>query len=393
LPKRRRVWIGLAAVLLGLLVLVGLVVVPRLRSDDPTTVTVMTRNLYLGADINRPIRAATGRTGSEALVALGQANHELRRIVDRTDFRTRSRLVAAEIAATRPDLVGLQEVALWRSGPMELDQLGRPNATTVDYDFLDTLLTDLARRSVVYDVVQSQDESDVEGPAFTGDPTAGTAESTRDVRLTLRDVLLVRADAGITVADHGSGQYQNRLEIQLSGIPYAYIRGFAWADLEIGRSRLRVVTTHLESESADLALAQATELLAGPAGPRSGLTVIACDCNSDPKNQTVRPPDSVPPAAAYQRLIGSGGFADSWLAQGPAAGLGFTFGLSEGLDDPDPSFSRRIDFVLARGLPAERLAASRAEVTGEEPADRDPGTGLWPSDHAGVVSRFPLSGA
>jgi endonuclease/exonuclease/phosphatase family metal-dependent hydrolase len=378
--------------LIGLVVLVVLVVVPRLRGDDPTTVTVMTRNLYLGADINRPVRAATGLTGPEALLALGQANHELRSIVDRTDFRIRSRLMAAEIAATRPDLVGLQEVALWRSGPMELDQLGHPNATTVDYDFLDTLLTELARRSVVYDVVQSQDQSDVEGPAFTGDPTTGTAESTRDVRLTLRDVLLVRADAGITVADRGSGQYQNRLEIELSGIRYAYISGFAWADLEIGRSRLRMVTTHLESESADLALAQAEELLAGPAGPRPGLTVITCDCNSDPQNQTVRPPASVSPAAAYQRLTGSGGFADSWLAQGPAAGHGFTFGLGEGVNDPAPSFSRRIDFVLARGLAPERLAAGRGEVTGEEPADRDPGTGLWPSDHAGVVSRLPLSG-
>ena len=384
---RKRIWVGLVAVLVGLVVVIALVVVPRLRSEDPTAVTVMTRNLYLGADINRPVRAVTGRTGAEALVALGQANHQLREIVDRTDFRIRSRLVAAEIAETRPDLVGLQEVALWRSGPMELDQLGRPNAGTVDYDFLDILLTELARRSVVYDVVQSQDASDVEGPAFTGDPILGTAESTRDVRLTLRDVLLVRSDAPIRVAERGSGQYQHRLEIELAGIPYAYVRGFAWADLRIGRSRLRLVTTHLESESADLALAQATELLAGPAGEESGPTVITCDCNSDPLGQTVRPPDSVPPAAAYQKLTGSGGFTDSWLALGPAAGLGFTFGLSETVDDAAPRFSRRIDLVLARGLPA-----GRGEVTGEEPAERDPGTGLWPSDHAGVVIQLPLSG-
>ena len=89
----------------------------------------MTRNLYLGGNIDRPIRAAYDRTGAEGVLALGHANHELREIVDRTDFRTRSRLLAAEIAAARPDLVGLQEVALWRHGPMQLDKIGQLNAT------------------------------------------------------------------------------------------------------------------------------------------------------------------------------------------------------------------------------------------------------------------------
>ena len=386
-------WIGLAAVTVAALTsAAALVLLPRLSSDSPSTVTVMTRNVYLGADVNRPVRAVAGRTGPEALIALGQANHEVREILDHTDFAVRSRLLAAEMAAAGADVVGLQEVALWRSGPMELDQLGRLNAATVDYDFLSLLLTELERRGTRYDVVQAQNSSDVEAPAFTGDPFAGTAEAGRDIRLTLRDVILIRADSPITVADRGSGQYRARLDISLGGIPYSYIRGFAWADLEIGQTELRFITTHLESESADLTLAQAEELLAGAAAERSGLTVIACDCNSDPQHQSVRPGNSVPPAAAYARLTGSGGFADTWLAQGPAAGPGFTFGLGEDVNDPTAQFSRRIDLVLARGLRPEQLAASRCEVTGDQPADRDPGTGLWPSDHAGVVVELPLSG-
>ncbi|HEV2929377.1 MAG TPA: hypothetical protein VGW74_11850, partial [Propionibacteriaceae bacterium] len=182
------------------------------------------------------------------------------------------------------------------------------------------------------------------------------------------------------------------LDINLAGLPYSYVRGYAWADLEVGQTRLRFVATHLESESADVALAQAEELLAGAAADRPDPMVIACDCNSDPQNQTIRPPDFVPPAAAYDRLTGNGGFTDTWLTQGPGAGPGFTFGLGESVDDAAARFSRRIDMVLVRGLPAERLAASRGEVTGDEPADRDPGTGLWPSDHAGVVTELPLSG-
>jgi endonuclease/exonuclease/phosphatase family metal-dependent hydrolase len=378
---RRRIWIGLAAAVAVLVVAVAVVVVPRLSTADPATVTVMTRNLYLGADIDRPVRAASGRTGPAALLALGLANHEVREMVDRTDFAVRGRLLAAEISAARPDVVGLQEVALWRSGPLQLDQLGRPNASAVDYDFLSMLVLELERRQADYEVVQAQDSSDVEGPAFTGDPTNGTEHLARDVRLTLRDVILVRTGAGITVAGRGSGQYQARIDIELGGIPYSYIHGFAWADLELGHTRLRFVTTHLESESAEVTLAQADELLAGAAAGGSGLTVIACDCNAEP----------VPSNAAYTRLTADG-FADAWLAQGSAAGPGFTFGLGEDLRDPVARFRRRIDLVLAKGLPPERLAASHGEVTGDEPADRDPGTGLWPSDHAGVVIQLPLGG-
>ena len=43
-------------------------------------------------------------------------------------------------------------------------------------------------------MVQVQEEADVEGPAFP-DPRHETGRTGRDVRLTLRDVILVRADA------------------------------------------------------------------------------------------------------------------------------------------------------------------------------------------------------
>jgi hypothetical protein len=64
----------------------------------------------------------------------------LREVVDRTDFATRSKLLADEIASVRPNVLGLQEVALWRHGQLELDQAGRTDATEVDYDFLAILL-------------------------------------------------------------------------------------------------------------------------------------------------------------------------------------------------------------------------------------------------------------
>ena len=241
----------------------------------------MSRNIYLGGDIGRPMLATAGKTGLAALVAFGNSNDELRQVVDDTNFPARSKLLAAEIAAERPDVVGLQEVALWRSGPLELNAIGTVNAETVDYDFLATLTADLAAVGAQYRVVNVQQESDVEGPAFKGNPFAGTMTSPRDVRLTMRDAMLVRVDPGLTVQASGGGQYATRLPVNVGGVPFVFIRGYNWADVRVGSTVTRVVNTHLEAASSDIALGQAIELVAGPANSPHP-TVIVCDCNSDP---------------------------------------------------------------------------------------------------------------
>jgi endonuclease/exonuclease/phosphatase family metal-dependent hydrolase len=383
--RGRRTGIGVAAILVLCVGLVTALVVYR-ATAGPRTVTVMTQNLYIGADITRPIRAAAGRTGRDAVLALGHANHELRQIVDRTDFSTRSGLLADEIAKARPDLLGLQEVALWRHGPMELNRLGQPDATTVDYDFLQVLLGRLAARGLTYEVAGVQQESDVEAPAFTGDPFAGTASAAQDVRLTVRDVILVHRGYEVRVLNSGGGSYQHRLDVTLGGAPFSFVRGFSWAAVSVGSFRFRFVTTQLESQSADLALAQAEELLAGPAADTSISTVMVCDCNSDPANSSVPSGDSVPKSAAYQLITGEGRFGDLWLQQQPSPGRGFTAGLSELVNDATAvGLSRRLDLALARPAEGARLTVRRADVTGDELGDRDPRTGLWPSDHAGLV--------
>lgn len=349
----------------------------------------MTRNLYLGGDITRPVRAVQGLTGRDALLALGHATHELRAVVHRTDFPVRSGLLAAEISANRPDLVGLQEVALWRHGPLQLDQLGQPNATEVDEDFLELLRAQLAERGVGYDVATTQPESDVEAPAFTGDPFAGTAEQTRDVRLTISDVVLVRQGSGIRVLDRGGGSYSQRLDLDLAGLPFSFVRGYAWVDVASGPVRFRFVTTHLESQSSTVALAQATELVSGSATHPGPTTVVVCDCNSNPDRSTPSGGVSVAPDAAYRALTGAG-FQDEWLRSG-AAGPGYTSGFSESLDDADASaLRRRLDLVLVRPASGDQVLVSGEQVTGAMVDDRDPTTGLWPSDHAGVVLRLQI---
>jgi hypothetical protein len=390
--------IGRARVL-GLAAVLGLVVgslaggTAEAKSGPGKPVTVMTRNIYLGADINRPVVAALtaqaqGKTPQEILVALGNATHVTRAIVDQTNFPVRAQLLAGEIDRTEPDLIGLQEVALWRSGPLQLDRVGVPNATTVDYDFLQILLADLAARGEKYLPVSIGNRADVEAPSFTGSPFDGTIGSdARDVRLTMRDVVLMHVEDGLTATGSGGAIYAHNLTVDILGATLRFDRGYQWVDVRAGAIRFRFVNTHLEAFSSDLALAQAQELLANaPVTDRT--TVFVCDCNSDPLNNSIKPIDHVPHKAAYDLITGAGGFTDEWLEFAPAE-EGWTSGLSELVNDPTAAgFDHRIDMIFGRSARGAALGVDRGQVTGTEVADRDPATGLWPSDHGGVVLRL-----
>lgn len=387
---RHRLLAGLAvAALLGL---VGCSPAPAAAPEappGPAAVTVMTRNLYLGGDIDRPLQAAQGKSGTDVLAALAAADDTLRRIVDATDFPARSEPLAQEIAGAHVDLVGLQEVALWRSGPLRLPPpLGTassaaPAATTVDIDFLALLLERLRSLGTPYEAVAVQQESDVEGPASPG---AAALSSGRDVRLTMRDVVLRRVDSPVRVTRVQTGSYRTTVPLAAGPVTYAFVRGWAAVDATVGGRAFRFVDTHLESEHVAPAVAQTRELLAGPLETDTPV-LLACDCNTDPANLTHRTlPDGTPDAAKdqpYRLLTGDGRLTDTWTALHPAA-EGYTDGLSETLDDsPDRAareFDHRIDFVLARGI----RSVTSATVVGRDPAERT-ASGLWPSDHAGVV--------
>ena len=392
---RRPIARGAAALAGAVALAVALTPVTASAAPPPgkgTPLTVMTRNVYLGGDITRPLRPAP--PGVPGLIALANQNYELRRVVGLTDFPTRAKLLAAEVEDTRPDMIGLQEVATWRRGPIELDPKtdaeGRvvPNATTVDYDFLASLLSELRKAGTPYDVVDVQAESDVEGPAFRGLNPFAADSGAADIRLTMHDVLLKRAGGKVKVEASGGQQYAAVLPFQLGGKKYEFVRGYNWADVRIGAKHLRVINTHLESQLSSFALLQAKELVATQVLPAGKPVVVTCDCNSDPLNTSTKPGE---PIAGVRHqdpyLFLTSVLKDAWLASG-TTDPGFTSGLSETVDEPAPgSFDHRIDLVLTRGVDGAAVAVDKPVLVGADPAERS-ASGLWPSDHAGVVVRL-----
>jgi endonuclease/exonuclease/phosphatase family metal-dependent hydrolase len=361
------------------------------RATKPPAVKVMTRNIYLGVDVTRPLDAAQGLEGLDALLAVAHEAHAMEDTLDYTNFRVRAKLLAREISRAKPDLVGLQEVAKWRSGPVEFlpPNVGIPNATHVDADYLKMLRQALKKAGTPYRAVAVQRESDVEVPSFLGNPLDPENPMTdaEDVRVTVSDVVLKRVGSDVRILRSGGGQYDAELALDLAGLTVSFVRGFAWVNARADGRKFRFVTTHLEAFSSGLALQQAQELLAGPAA-YPGHTILVGDFNSDPLNSSVDG-SGVVHQAAYEAVVGDGYF-DEWLKWAPA-NQGWTSGLSETVDDDSAAgFDHRIDFVFGRSSAGKAFRVLSGNVTGDRLRDRDPATGLWPSDHAGVVLKLRL---
>ena len=114
---------------------------------EAQTVTVMTRNVFLGADLSPAIGAP------DIAKAIDGAGTVFNEMVS-TKFADRAVPLAAEIKASKADLVGLQEVALWHvqepsdgGAPPISPIAGAAPATTVAYDFLALLQAQLGSSS------------------------------------------------------------------------------------------------------------------------------------------------------------------------------------------------------------------------------------------------------
>ena len=373
-----------AAVATALILLLAL---PALAGANPggrsaengrgKTVDMMTRNLYLGADLTPAIVASS-------IPAFVDANGQILREVDANDFPLRAEGLADEILRTKPDLVGLQEVALWRTKtPASLG--GPPSATTVRYDYLQELLDELnagngknGNGKPHYRVVVVQKEFDLEAPADANEvandgPGGPLADAELNARLTMRDVILARRDAGVQTWNEQGDNFANLLELKILGNPIFVDRGWTATDAKVrGSHAFRFVNTHLEAFHPLVRQAQAAELVA-PGGPAtSNLPVVLLgDLNSD--DNTVPPVDRL----AYETLIGAGMVERS--TDDPLSCCLNSSLLEVGKGGSIADFDHQVDHVLTRDPALVGLRSST--VTGLQPVN-----GFWDSDHAGLFS-------
>jgi hypothetical protein len=207
---------------LGLATLV-LLAAPAAPADAAAPhVTFMTRNVYLGADLGPGVRATD-------LPGLVDAAGVILKEVDDNKFATRAKGLAAEIRSHNPHLVGLQEVALWRTGPCTKSPIP-PSAGTVRYDYLKLLLGVLNKGKKRYRTVISKPEFDFEVYVNT-DGDRNTAApgcpfgSELNGRLTMRDVILART-AGVTTSNPKSATFDTLLQVRPAGVAVDVTRGW-----------------------------------------------------------------------------------------------------------------------------------------------------------------------
>jgi endonuclease/exonuclease/phosphatase family metal-dependent hydrolase len=385
-------------------------------APDDDTITVMSRNLYLGADIGPAL---------DLLPDLQAAGEHLWGQVTATDYGIRVQRLASEIAQFAPDVIGLQEAARWMCRGSLF------GAQVEVLDFTTQLLEATAAAGVEYGIAEA-DGRRAANPGFRIGPLPGVTmqdpetfgpifgQDSAACGFEISDVLLVRADHASAVLRAGASEYEVRETIVPTVL--AIDRGYAWADVQLGDAVVRFVTTHLESQwsqgEVPAAARQADQLVTDLAATTGPLVVMG-DFNSDPRdprapgepNPAEQPvasatcpsqpaemtvQDSQADCSSYWTMRRAG-----YISAGPDDfdAASFTYGASALLAGPDPErlraaleegnaygFTDRLDYVFVR----DGVRLDTGEVVGNIWPF---GPTVWPCDTPGQIANTAAAGA
>ncbi|WP_207655738.1 endonuclease/exonuclease/phosphatase family protein [Vallitalea okinawensis] len=312
-----------------------------LRKLRKSCIKVMTWNIYFGADLSPLI----GTTPEQIPEVMSEVFDQ----VQQTDFFSRAKSIAIQIYKTRPDLIGLHEVALWTVQSMQANSA---------INFLRILLWDLKKLGLEYNVIAVNKNFRDQLPSSTGEV----------IGLLDRDVILAKSDTRMKFTHIQERNFSINLVVPIGGQPFTVLRGWSSVDVSIDKEMFRLVNTHLEGDSTEVRLAQANELLKNACATNLPLILMG-DFNTDADGND---------NPTYELFIDSG-FIDAWNIVGKCSG--FTAFQARDLLNAISTLSERIDFIFIRN----DFKVLNIATVGNLQKDRT-SIGLWPSDHAGIIA-------
>jgi hypothetical protein len=388
--------------LVATLVALSLIPVVPVQAAQPQ-VTVMTRNLYLGSDVG---------VAMDLIPNLSAAAQFMWDQVKKTDFNKRAPKLAAEVIAKKPDVVGLQEATIWfckknifskRTEVFNFTKqfLAATKAQGTEYvlaqkDGVTALNTGYSIAAVPF-ITMVNDPATFQ-PLFGQDKAACGFE--------IADALAIRADLADKVLKVGNTEYEQTYTI-VPTIMTIY-RGYTWADIQIGNTPVRFVTTHLESlwdeNKVPNSAIQAQQLIADLKNTKNPVVVMG-DFNSDPRDPRMpaNPNPGEQPVAsdacpagtskcnAYL-LMTEAGFSDS--GPDPLLPENYTWGMNALLTGPDPvrlkvakqlgnnaGYTDRLDYVFVKN----GVSVNSSALVGATPPNN------LNTDHAGIVATLTIN--
>jgi hypothetical protein len=326
-------------------------------------ITVMTRNIYVGADVDRVIEGG-----------LGELEAVMQQLFS-TSYPDRAAGFANEILKARPHLIGIQEDSVIRGNI--------PGIGTIELDFLAILTQILEAYGLQYQAFRSNKNVDV---------TIPLVEGSMDYYIQLIDYDTILAREDVEVSDFFTKNYVANLPVPTLGLTIQ--RSYSAVTAKIGKKSYRFVNTHLEAVPESfpdviyIQLGQAQELL-GYLQVETLPIILVGDLNTEATGGV---------GQTYQ-LIKNSGYTDIWtrnlLRRNPQ---GFTSSHAKDLRNTEVTLNQRIDLIFVRSHAGfcgwQVIGPVLAWAVGDELMDRvwveDYREWIWPSDHAGVIARLHI---
>lgn len=384
------------------------------QSEEPYRITVMSRNLYLGADVGVAL---------ELIPNFPKAAQFMWDQVKATNFSARAPKLAREAAQDRPEIIGVQEATTWYckkdlfSDKVEvfnfLDQfIAATKETGVGYSL--ATANGVEAFNPGYSIAAIPYVTKVRDPQ-TFNPIFG--QDTAACGFTIGDALLVRDDVKDSIIQVGNSEYDATYSI----VPtlMTIYRGYTWADFKVQDTVVRLVTTHLESiwdeNKVPNSALQAQQLVADLKDAKMPVIIMG-DFNADYRdprpvsepNPGLQPivSDTCPTPGgakcnAYRTMIEAGFENASPDATNPRY---FTWGATALLNGPDKlrvenakefgnqyGFTDRLDYIFTKNAYATVSSKIIGNVWPDGSSVWDCGTNrCFATDHAGVVATIEL---